>query len=427
MFLASSVYTHPPQKPDPPCSLRVCSEMETAWILLFSVLCLCVRGTPLSSLSPLQDSDVVTPAASSLNIDMARTEAGHRGPDLGTSAGQWSSAKAVKRIRQTPNTDATTEEDVSEGPATANDDEKTSEEESPETWLSALGPDDVPKQMSTMTSLQDSLMLPALGLLPRDEGSESVWTEAARTSGAYSTSPQAQDEATESTMSLESQPLIFEPLEDVSPEEALSDHTVTVETDSEASPPQTSTTELQGPIRSSDSAGASDLQGSPQSQTTVTMTTVAMITQHHTKSRARFNQMESDEDADEDEENSEESVEDSEEVQTGAPGAPTPPPYNIIPPPPVWVQHNQGLMRSWVELIREKAGYVSGMLAPVGIGISGALLLVGALYSIRIIHRKRRDSFKHQRRKSRQPEPREPGVSGQDQAMLLADSSEDEF
>lgn len=47
---------------------------------------------------------------------------------------------------------------------------------------------------------------------------------------------------------------------------------------------------------------------------------------------------------------------------------------------------------------------MSGMLAPVGIGITGALLIVGALYSIRMIHRKRRNSFKHQRRKVRQPE-----------------------
>lgn len=97
------------------------------------------------------------------------------------------------------------------------------------------------------------------------------------------------------------------------------------------------------------------------------------------------------------------------------------------------------------------------MLAPVGIGITGALLIVGALYSIRMIHRKRRNSFKHQRRKVRQPEvntlliyhlfhlllrinlllsvtfvfppqqPRDPGTTRQDQAMLLADSSEDEF
>lgn len=45
---------------------------------------------------------------------------------------------------------------------------------------------------------------------------------------------------------------------------------------------------------------------------------------------------------------------------------------------------------------------MSGMLAPVGIGIAGALLIVGALYGIRMIHRKRRNSLKHQRRKVNQ-------------------------
>ncbi|XDV41063.1 hypothetical protein PO909_010001 [Leuciscus waleckii] len=131
--------------------------------------------------------------------------------------------------------------------------------------------------------------------------------------------------------------------------------------------------------------------------------------------------LESKDEPDEDEE--EESEEESEEDLMESTLAPhTRPPYSLIPPPPVWVQRNQGLVRSWVELIREKAGYVSGMLAPVGIGIAGALLLVGALYSIRLIHRKRRDSFKHQRRKP----PREVR-SGPDNAMLLADSSEDEF
>lgn len=49
-----------------------------------------------------------------------------------------------------------------------------------------------------------------------------------------------------------------------------------------------------------------------------------------------------------------------------------------------------------------QAGYVSGMLAPVGISISGALLIVGALYGIRTIHRKRRNNLKDQRKKTRQ-------------------------
>ncbi|XP_042565804.1 armadillo-like helical domain-containing protein 4 isoform X2 [Clupea harengus] len=131
---------------------------------------------------------------------------------------------------------------------------------------------------------------------------------------------------------------------------------------------------------------------------------------------------EENEDTEDSEEEEGEEEEESDEDLTGAAApAPTRPPYSLIPPPPVWVQRNQGLARSWVELIREKAGYVSGMLAPVGIGIAGALLIVGALYSIRMIHRKRKNSFKHQRRKPSEVR------TGQDQAMLLADSSEDEF
>lgn len=50
-------------------------------------------------------------------------------------------------------------------------------------------------------------------------------------------------------------------------------------------------------------------------------------------------------DEDEDDENSEESVEDeSEEDLTETPKtSSTQPPYSLIPPPPVWVQRNQGL------------------------------------------------------------------------------------
>ncbi|XP_042177771.1 armadillo-like helical domain-containing protein 4 isoform X2 [Oncorhynchus tshawytscha] len=158
----------------------------------------------------------------------------------------------------------------------------------------------------------------------------------------------------------------------------------------------------------------------------ITMTMVTKTTKLPA-AKSGLEELESEEEPEEDEEdeNTEESEEeDSEEDLNETPiPAPTRPPYSLIPPPPVWVQRNQGLMRRWVELIREKAGYVSGMLAPVGIGIAGALLIVGALYSIRMIHRKR-NSFKHQRRRK---QPSEPSSNGQDQAMLLADSSEDEF
>ncbi|CAL8315989.1 unnamed protein product [Merluccius merluccius] len=251
------------------------------------------------------------------------------------------------------------------------------------------------------------------------------------------------------------------------PSEAAFDRLVTVETDGDGpshpppmlmpewtSPWQTSGTELEpstspdpaappppGPserqtMKDSDKVakleGASSVSVLPASSLLSSGKPVTEATHRHvSKSTSGLEEMESEEEPDEDEEdeNTEESDEDDEEdeEQTETPAS-TRPPYSLIPPPPVWVQHNQGLMRSWMELIREKAGYVSGMLAPVGIGIAGAILIVGALYSIRMIHRRRRNSFKYQRRKVRQQEqPREIGPSRPDQAMLLADSSEDEF
>ncbi|KAM3602947.1 uncharacterized protein V6R79_013773 [Siganus canaliculatus] len=348
---------------------------------------------------------------------------------------------------------------------------------------------------ATISSLLDPL-LPEIGpnLMPKEDGPESLWTEAARPSGVDTVVPLSLDEATEGTMSSEALSLIFEPFEDVTSEAAVItpvpggaqppatmatggmsvsepgldlDQLDTMDTVSDGppsrappqlmpdwtSPWQTSGAELveangsSGPAVSAEREGHSEkgAMRTPSLEESLAITrasvtssqhavTMVTMTTHHPahKSRSGFEEMESEEETDEDEEdeNSEESVEDeSEEDLTETPKtSSTQPPYSLIPPPPVWVQRNQGLMRSWVELIREKAGYVSGMLAPVGIGITGALLIVGALYSIRMIHRKRRNSFKHQRRKVRQPEqPREPGTSGQDQAMLLADSSEDEF
>ncbi|KAL6031223.1 hypothetical protein STEG23_024718 [Scotinomys teguina] len=68
-----------------------------------------------------------------------------------------------------------------------------------------------------------------------------------------------------------------------------------------------------------------------------------------------------------------------------------------------------------------QAGYMSGMLVPVGVGIAGALFILGALYSIKVMNRRRRNGFKRHRRKQREFN------SMQDRVMLLADSSEDEF
>nr|XP_020459398.1 uncharacterized protein C14orf37 homolog isoform X2 [Monopterus albus] len=341
---------------------------------------------------------------------------------------------------------------------------------------------------AAIPSIPDPL-LPEIGpnLMPREDGPESLWTEAARPGGDTEV-PLSQEEATEGTMSSEALPLIFEdaasegaaaaavvtlmtgsaqtPAAMVTRGMPLSEvdlhQPVTLETDSDSLshaptllvPDWTSPwqTELSEPISSSSLSvsqrragteleehpeGAegvavrtpnleerqpttgSSLSSSQQARRTVTMETHQPV---H-KIRSGFEGM-SEEEPEEDE-NSEESLEDeSDEDLTETPTtSSTQPPYSLIPPPPVWVQHNQGLMRSWVELIREKVGYVSGMLAPVGIGIMGALLIVGALYSIRMIHHKRRNSFKHQRRK----QPREPNTGHQDQTMLLADSSEDEF
>ncbi|XP_048106195.1 armadillo-like helical domain-containing protein 4 isoform X2 [Alosa alosa] len=195
------------------------------------------------------------------------------------------------------------------------------------------------------------------------------------------------------------------------------------------------------PRAPADHTGADITQNPGRTPPTISATLSASVTQQRpmatvtkaalfpaARPKSGLEELESEEEEDEENEDTEDSEEEEEESDEDLTDGPAPapastrPPYSLIPPPPVWVQRNQGLARSWVELIREKAGYVSGMLAPVGIGIAGALLIVGALYSIRMIHRKRRNSFKHQRRK----QTREVRT-GQDQAMLLADSSEDEF
>ncbi|XP_067895320.1 armadillo-like helical domain-containing protein 4 isoform X2 [Heterodontus francisci] len=89
-----------------------------------------------------------------------------------------------------------------------------------------------------------------------------------------------------------------------------------------------------------------------------------------------------------------------------------------------WNQHDQGtknLVRSWLEKIKDKAGYMSGMLVPVAVGVAGALFILGALYSFKVMNRKRKSVFKR-----RETKPKD-FTSMQDRVMLLADSSEDEF
>lgn len=51
-----------------------------------------------------------------------------------------------------------------------------------------------------------------------------------------------------------------------------------------------------------------------------------------------------------------------------------------------------------------QAGYMSGMLVPVGVGIAGALFILGALYSIKVMNRRRRNGFKRHKRKVWRPQ-----------------------
>ncbi|XP_057678639.1 armadillo-like helical domain-containing protein 4 isoform X4 [Corythoichthys intestinalis] len=224
-------------------------------------------------------------------------------------------------------------------------------------------------------------------IMPKEDNVDSLWTETLTPSGADTAAPPSQDEPTEGTMSSESLPLIFEPVEE-----------------SGAQLPSTATSPL----------GVDAETGEPSR----TPPTTADAKRPYPVGHLDMDEAENSDESPEDDENEADPTESS---QTQAP-------YSLIPPPPVWVQRNQGLMRSWVALIREKAGYVSGMLAPVAIGMMGALILVGALYSIRRIQRRRRNSFKRQRSKVQPAEQTSETRPGrQDQAMLLADSSEDEF
>ncbi|XP_026888860.2 armadillo-like helical domain-containing protein 4 isoform X2 [Electrophorus electricus] len=171
------------------------------------------------------------------------------------------------------------------------------------------------------------------------------------------------------------------------------------------------------------SVGSLPFSSSPSSAPTQQITDIEPTRLPELKPKSWQEELESEEDEDEEDEDVDESEEEEigEDISEAPAHITTQRSYSLIPQPPIWGHQNQGLIRSWVELIREKAGNVSSMLAPVGIGIAGALLIVGALYGIRMIHRKRQSSFKHQRRKLKEVR------NGPDQAMLLADSSEDEL
>ncbi|XP_057678636.1 armadillo-like helical domain-containing protein 4 isoform X2 [Corythoichthys intestinalis] len=270
-------------------------------------------------------------------------------------------------------------------------------------------------------------------IMPKEDNVDSLWTETLTPSGDTA-APPSQDEPTEGTMSSESLPLIFEPVEESGaqlPSTATSPLGVDAETgEPSRTPPTTADAKRPYPVGHLELAHVSTT-ADPDTQYHFCF----FETEHYGKPPRRSNTVPFStgktivcfSDMDE-AENSDESPEDDENEADPTESSQTQAPYSLIPPPPVWVQRNQGLMRSWVALIREKAGYVSGMLAPVAIGMMGALILVGALYSIRRIQRRRRNSFKRQRSKVQPAEQTSETRPGrQDQAMLLADSSEDEF
>lgn len=291
----------------------------------------------------------------------------------------------------------------------------------------------------------DVHLLTSVSLNSRALDDTDVWTEALHLQREdVSVEPSSQDLLTDATMSSEDLPLIFEPFEDVTPagnsalvsrmSVAMAPTAVTVE-DAEimVSMDTEHTSSLSGMLDWPSSwqmlqMKATEHDGKTENDDITQMMTVTsseVLQIPTSRSKTDTEDQESKEETDEDEEDDgmdsdeDKSEEDLTETTMTPPNRP---PYSLIPPPPVWMQGNHGLIRSWVELIREKAGYVSGMLAPVGIGIAGALLLVGTLYSIRVFHHRRRENVKHQRSRP----PREVR-SGPDNAMLLADSSEDEF
>ncbi|XP_026851483.2 armadillo-like helical domain-containing protein 4 isoform X7 [Electrophorus electricus] len=291
----------------------------------------------------------------------------------------------------------------------------------------------------TTSELQDKAVTPGflqpdLTLSSRQAALGVTWTESLHLQGVEEASilPLSQEVGPEATMSSEDLPLIFAPFDDVTPPRSSA---LAFEL-SVAMAPMTGMLE-EGELEQAESMdadhtlsdvsllGPSDWPSPWQmSAPTQQITDIEPTRLPELKPKSWQEELESEEDEDEEDEDVDESEEEEigEDISEAPAHITTQRSYSLIPQPPIWGHQNQGLIRSWVELIREKAGNVSSMLAPVGIGIAGALLIVGALYGIRMIHRKRQSSFKHQRRKQLK-EVR----NGPDQAMLLADSSEDEL
>ncbi|TRZ03295.1 hypothetical protein DNTS_029415, partial [Danionella cerebrum] len=215
--------------------------------------------------------------------------------------------------------------------------------------------------------------------------------------------------SSDESMSSEDLPLIFEPFEDttVSPKLLTPEkkHTAAPELSLPAEIMTTPSTEASAEIRNTaGTSSSSENQRTPASSksksksssaitpstSSSTFITASRFRLRTTSDPVETTQEEADEEMDSEEESEEDLSESTQSPHTRAPFTLLPRPH-----PPVWLQMNQGL--------------------------AGVLLLVGALYSIRVIHRRRKQGFKHHNRKQAE-EPNEP-----DNTLLLMESSEDEL
>ncbi|XP_051909132.1 uncharacterized protein LOC127592417 isoform X2 [Hippocampus zosterae] len=146
----------------------------------------------------------------------------------------------------------------------------------------------------------------------KEDSVEGLWTEAPRPSGDTAPPP-SQDDTTEGTMSSESLPLIFEPLEE-SVTQLL------------AAVMATAVTPLSG--TDSERVVATETDKPPRTGSLMTADGQLLDTSNQS------------DDPGEDE-SSEELMEDEGSEEDPTETAQTP--YSLIPAPPVWVQHNQGL------------------------------------------------------------------------------------
>ncbi|XP_019737803.1 uncharacterized protein armh4 isoform X2 [Hippocampus comes] len=148
----------------------------------------------------------------------------------------------------------------------------------------------------------------------KEDSAEGLWTEAPRPSGDTAPPP-SQDDTTEGTMSSESLPLIFEPLEE-------------------------SATQLPAAVMAT---AVTPLSGTDSERVVATETDKPPCTGSLMTADGQLLDTSNQSDDPDEGESSEQLMEDEGSEEDPTETAQTQPPYSLIPPPSVWVQHNQGL------------------------------------------------------------------------------------